>query len=77
MRRTLAIGLMLVLSLGLVHGENGKEGKEKHGSEHIVLKPGDLKWGPAPPALPTGAQFAVLVRSGCEHVHDSRPDADG
>ena len=26
-----------------------------------MLKPGDVKWGPAPPALPPGAQMAVLV----------------
>jgi quercetin dioxygenase-like cupin family protein len=78
MRRTLAIGLMLVLSLGLVHGENGKQGKEKHGSEHIALKPGDLKWGPAPPALPTGAQFAVLVgdpgKAGMFTIRAKMPD---
>ena len=27
---------------------------------HIVLAPADLKWGPAPPVLPSGAQVAVL-----------------
>jgi hypothetical protein len=27
---------------------------------HIALAPGDLKWGPAPPVLPAGAQVAVL-----------------
>jgi quercetin dioxygenase-like cupin family protein len=27
---------------------------------HVLLTPGDLKWGPAPPVLPAGAQIAVL-----------------
>jgi quercetin dioxygenase-like cupin family protein len=28
--------------------------------EHIVAQPGTLKWGAAPPALPKGAQIAIL-----------------
>lgn len=27
---------------------------------HIALTPADVKWGPAPPAVPPGAQVAVL-----------------
>ncbi len=27
---------------------------------HVLLNPGDMKWGPAPPVLPAGAQVAVL-----------------
>ncbi|MEO8075440.1 MAG: cupin domain-containing protein [Acidobacteriota bacterium] len=27
---------------------------------HVLLTPGDMKWGPAPPVLPPGAQIAVL-----------------
>src|SRR3954451_520482 len=27
---------------------------------HVLLTPGDMKWGPAPPVLPAGAQVAVL-----------------
>ncbi len=27
---------------------------------HIFVSPADLQWGPAPPALPTGAKTAVL-----------------
>lgn len=29
-------------------------------TEHRVLKPGDLKWGEAPPGLPPGGKMAVL-----------------
>lgn len=27
---------------------------------HIIIAPGEIKWGSAPPALPAGSQFAVL-----------------
>jgi len=27
---------------------------------HVILTPDQIKWGPAPPALPPGAQLAVL-----------------
>jgi hypothetical protein len=27
---------------------------------HVMMSPDDLKWGPAPPGLPAGAQMAVL-----------------
>jgi len=29
-------------------------------AQHVLVKPGDVKWGPAPPSLPPGAQMAVL-----------------
>ena len=29
-------------------------------AKHLLLAPGDMKWGPAPDALPPGAQVAVL-----------------
>ncbi len=29
-------------------------------SAHVLLTPGDMKWGPAPPVLPAGAQVTVL-----------------
>jgi hypothetical protein len=35
---------------------------------HMVALPDDLKWGPAPPALPAGSQMAVL---------DGDPSKDG
>jgi len=30
-------------------------------SQHVMVTPDQVKWGPAPPALPPGAQAAVLV----------------
>src|SRR5437763_13806545 len=29
-------------------------------TEHHVIKPGDIKWGDAPPGLPPGGKMAVL-----------------
>jgi quercetin dioxygenase-like cupin family protein len=60
MHRVITTGFVLAVCLGLAHGNSG-EGDKKHADEHVVVKPGDLKWGPAPPALPSGAQVAVLV----------------
>jgi quercetin dioxygenase-like cupin family protein len=34
--------------------------KQAAPAAHVLLTPGDLKWGPAPPVLPAGAQIAVL-----------------
>ena len=28
--------------------------------DHVVVQPNALKWGPAPPGLPPGAQISVL-----------------
>jgi len=78
MRRFLAMSVVLVLGLGLVRGDYGKEGKEKHANEHVVVKPADIKWGPAPPGLPKGAEFAVLVgdpgKSGMFTIRAKMPD---
>ena len=38
----------------------GAEAKQAPAPKHIMLMPGDLKWGEAPPSLPPGAQLAVL-----------------
>ncbi len=34
-----------------------------HGAEknHVMVRPDDMKWGPGPPALPAGAEAAVLT----------------
>jgi len=60
MQRLLGMGLILVVGLGLVRADADKGGKDKHAEDHVVVKPADLKWGPAPPGLPPGAQVAVL-----------------
>jgi Domain of unknown function (DUF4437) len=35
----------------------------QHGSHHTVVSGDEIKWGPAPPSLPPGAQAAVLLGS--------------
>jgi quercetin dioxygenase-like cupin family protein len=37
-------------------------------AKHVAITPAELKWGPAPPSLPPGAQIAVL---------DGDPGKDG
>ena len=46
-----------------------QSGQEKNGgaaasagaqATHVMVMPGQIKWGPAPPALPPGSQMAVL-----------------
>src|SRR5207247_2767120 len=34
-----------------------------HGSDkgHVMVRADDVKWGPSPPALPTGAEVAVIM----------------
>ena len=49
--------LVLGLPIGLppLHVANAKEGQD-----HVILRSGDVKWEPAPAALPPGAQAALL-----------------
>jgi len=66
-RNLMALGLCITLAFAFAHGGAGKDGKDakdKGGhamDEHTFVKPGDIKWGPAPPGLPAGAQTAVLT----------------
>jgi hypothetical protein len=49
-------------ALALWAGAQAADEKDKpHDKGHIVVKADDIKWGPAPPALPPGAKFAVLM----------------
>src|SRR5919197_4638812 len=46
-----AVGFAMVLSGSAV---------AQHSGEHKLVAPQDIKWGPAPPSVPPGAQAAVL-----------------
>jgi mannose-6-phosphate isomerase-like protein (cupin superfamily) len=59
MRTCVALALGFLISTPLVSG--GGKDQPKHGSEHVLVKPGEIKWGPAPPGLPPGAEMAVLA----------------
>jgi len=57
--------LLVAVTLGLAQGDKDKAKKTqaaagKAEQSHTMITPNDVKWGPVPPALPAGAQFAVL-----------------
>jgi quercetin dioxygenase-like cupin family protein len=56
----LAVTLLTITPLALAQpdGDETSAADEKHGQ--AMIRPDDIKWGPAPPKLPPGAQFAVL-----------------
>lgn len=59
----LILALLAAASLGLAQpGQEGKDGCASTGTHaaHLVVTPDQVKWGPAPPSLPPGAQMAVL-----------------
>ena len=40
--------------------ENPKANAAAAPAQHVVVDSDSIKWGPAPPSLPSGAQMAVL-----------------
>lgn len=60
MRTCAALTLCLMLSPALVTG-GGRDQPKHDKDEHVFVKPDDVKWGPAPPGLPAGAQLAVIA----------------
>jgi hypothetical protein len=59
----LKLGMVAAAALALLGGAQacGEKGGDHGDKGHIMVRPGDLKWGPAPPGLPAGAQVAVLM----------------
>ncbi len=66
--RKYRIGIVVIIlsagvMLNLARADNEKVKKAISGTaaqSHSFVSPNDVKWGPAPPSLPPGAQFAVL-----------------
>lgn len=57
----LALAAVLVLGLGLAPADDkDKGGHAKGEAGHVALTPHQIKWMPAPPSLPPGAQAAIL-----------------
>jgi quercetin dioxygenase-like cupin family protein len=52
----LTLALLGVFSFCLAQEKMGGMQHDKH----VMLSPDEMKWGPAPPALPPGAQIALL-----------------
>jgi quercetin dioxygenase-like cupin family protein len=56
MKRVVIAGLVTICGIGAVSAQSSM--KEHAG--HVVYTPDAIKWGPAPPSLPPGAQAMVL-----------------
>jgi quercetin dioxygenase-like cupin family protein len=55
------LALLVVFSLGLGRTvQKAKRHATSGHTAHVILTPDQIKWGPAPPALPPGAQVAGL-----------------
>src|SRR5262245_45738389 len=63
MRKSITMTLFMAAALAFwtAAQAGGEKGKGHADDEHVVVRPGDIKWGPAPPALPPGANAAVLL----------------
>jgi hypothetical protein len=61
MRKTLLCAVVLAASVGaLPFAALAQNQMQNSMSEHMAVQPNALKWGPAPPGLPPGAQVAVV-----------------
>ena len=58
MNRHTLLNVVAMTVIGLAAPAGSAVGQET--GEHKVISPQDIKWGPAPPSLPAGAQAAVL-----------------
>jgi hypothetical protein len=59
--RTFALALVRSACAGLVGAQTpSKRAAQTVAGAHVILTPSDMKWGPAPPVLPAGAQVAIL-----------------
>jgi quercetin dioxygenase-like cupin family protein len=56
-QRFLNIGAMTAVGLAMALWGSAVA---QHSGEHKLISPQDIKWGPAPPSVPPGAQAAVL-----------------
>ena len=54
----LSVVCLGVMGASTAGAQSGQAGTSK--STHVLITPDQLKWGPAPPSLPPGAQVAVL-----------------
>lgn len=64
MRKLMRLSIVAAAALAVWTGaQAGGDKGAGHGNdkEHIVARPADIKWGPAPPSLPAGAKAAVLL----------------
>jgi quercetin dioxygenase-like cupin family protein len=62
MRKSMLV-IMAAAALAVWAGAQAEEENKGHDGDksHVLVRPDDVKWGPAPPALPSRAKFAVLA----------------
>jgi quercetin dioxygenase-like cupin family protein len=61
MRKATALVLFVMAGLVLLSAVWADEQKGHADDKgHVMVRPDDVKWGPAPPGLPAGAQLAVI-----------------
>ena len=56
----LALALLAVVSISFAQGHKKKSARASMHATHVMITPDEVKWGPGPPALPPGAEVAVL-----------------
>jgi ChrR-like protein with cupin domain len=64
MRKSMRLALVTAASLGLwaaIQADDEKAKGHDGDKDHVFVRADDIKWGAAPPALPAGAQFAVVM----------------
>ena len=64
MRTSIRLGIVAAAALAVWTGaQAGGEKAKIHGGDkdHVVVRPDDVKWFPAPPGLPAGAKVALLT----------------
>jgi quercetin dioxygenase-like cupin family protein len=59
MNRQKFLNIAAMTAVGFVMALSGSA-VAQHSGEHKLIAPQDIKWGPAPPSVPPGAQAAVL-----------------
>lgn len=52
--------LTVIVGVSLAFAHGARKPRKMAQAKHIAVSPDEIKWGPAPPGLPPGAQMAVL-----------------
>ena len=59
----IAVTLLMIASLALAQSSKSKmaaHSNMKGHDSHVIMSADEVKWGPAPPSLPPGAQAAII-----------------
>jgi len=58
--RLVTLVFVVVAGLSLCFAQDAKKQHKMGHAKHIATTPEEMKWGPAPPGLPPGAEMAVV-----------------